>query len=144
MPRLDSNLAILSLGCRLVAPNSGRQSWVHADAPRVIFPLLTPLRVKYAQAVRSAEPYDEIVAERPMMRKDTVALVDQAPENRRALCNRSEGSAPLTVRALRDQLTSDEYSPRSSVNPIAYERVENRRNAWLRKARKCTVPTFCG
>lgn len=76
-------------------------------APFIVFRLLTPLRVKYAQAVRIAEPYNKIVAELPTMRKDTVALVKQAgAENRQAYVlvnNRSEGSAPLTVKALHDQ-----------------------------------------
>ena len=75
----------------------------------VLFRLLTPLRVKYEQAVRIAEPYDKIVAELPTMRKDTVALVKQAvTEQRRAYVlvnNRSEGHAPLTVQALADQLS---------------------------------------
>jgi uncharacterized protein YecE (DUF72 family) len=78
-------------------------------APFVVFRLLTPLGMKYAQAVRIAEPYNKIVAELPTMRKDTVALVKQAvKESRRAYVlvnNRSEGSAPLTVQALVDQLS---------------------------------------
>jgi uncharacterized protein YecE (DUF72 family) len=77
-------------------------------APFVVFRLLTPLRVAYGQAVRMAAPYNKIVAELPMMRKETVTLVNQAVrENRRAYVlvnNRSEGSAPLTVQALTDQL----------------------------------------
>lgn len=77
-------------------------------APFVVFRLLTPLRVKYAQAVRIAAPYDKIVAELPTMRKDTIELVRRAvAENRRTYVlvnNRSEGSAPLTVKVLRDQL----------------------------------------
>jgi hypothetical protein len=77
-------------------------------APFVVFRLLTPLHVQYAQAVRFAEPYTKIVAELPMMRRDTVALVRQAvSENRRAYVlvnNRSEGSAPLTVKVLTDFL----------------------------------------
>lgn len=81
-------------------------------APFIVFRLLTPLHVKYAQAVRIAEPYNKIVAELPMMRKDTVALVKQAvTENRRAYVlvnNRSEGSAPLTVKCLTDSLTMDQ------------------------------------
>jgi len=66
--------------------------------------------VKYAQAVRIAEPYNKIVAELPTMRKDTVALVKQAVEEKRRayvlVNNRSEGSAPLTVQALVDQLST--------------------------------------
>ncbi len=78
-------------------------------APFVVFRLLTPLRVKYAQAVRIAEPYNKIVAELPAMRKETVALVQQAVAERRRsyvlVNNRSEGSAPLTVKALYDRLS---------------------------------------
>ena len=77
-------------------------------APFVMFRLLTPLRVSYAQAVRIAEPYNKIVAELPTMRQDTVTLAKQAvAENRRAYVlvnNRSEGSAPLTVQALANRL----------------------------------------
>ncbi len=80
-------------------------------APFVVFRLLTPSRVKYEQAVRLAEPYDKIVAELPAMRKDTVALVRQAAsEHRHAYVlvnNRSEGNAPLTVKALADQLSDE-------------------------------------
>lgn len=79
------------------------------SAPFVLLRLLTPLRVKYEQAVRIAEPYDKIVAELPTMRKDTVTLVRRAvAEQRRAYVlvnNRSEGHAPRTVQALADQLS---------------------------------------
>ena len=79
-------------------------------APFVVFRLLTPLRVKYAQAVRIAEPYNKIVAELPAMRKDTVTLVKKAVEtHRRAYVlvnNRSEGNAPSTVQVLVDQLST--------------------------------------
>lgn len=77
-------------------------------APFVLFRLLTPLQVKYEQAVELAEPYDRIVRELPQMRVDTVKLVRQAvSENRRAYVlvnNRAEGCAPLTVQALLDAL----------------------------------------
>lgn len=50
------------------------------------------------------------MAELPTMRKDTVALVKQAVEEKRRayvlVNNRSEGSAPLTVQALVDQLST--------------------------------------
>ena len=65
-------------------------------APFIVFRLLTPLRVKFPQAVRIAEPYNKIVAELPMMRMDPVELVRRAvAEKRRAYVlvnNRSEGS----------------------------------------------------
>lgn len=77
----------------------------------VMFRLLTPLGVKYEQAVRMAQPYDKIVAELPTMRKDTVTLARQAAsEQRRAYVlvnNRSEGNAPLTVKALVDRLKEE-------------------------------------
>ncbi len=78
------------------------------SASFLVFRLLTPLRVKYEQAVRLTQPYNKIVAELPMMRQDTVRLVRQATaENRRSYVlvnNRSEGSAPLTCQALHDLL----------------------------------------
>ena len=81
------------------------------SAPFVVFRLLTPLRVKYAQAVRIAEPYNKMVAELPTMRQDTVNLVKQAVvQERRSYVlvnNRSEGSAPFTVQALTDHLRTD-------------------------------------
>ncbi len=80
-------------------------------APFVVFRLLTPLRVEYAQAVRITQPYNKIVAELPTMRQDTVTLVKQAAaENRRVYVlvnNRSEGNAPSTVQALTDRLKDE-------------------------------------
>ena len=70
--------------------------------------LLTPLGLSYEAAVKRAEPYNRIVQELPEMRADTVALVQQAVAQQRTayvlVNNRSEGSAPLTVQALVDQL----------------------------------------
>jgi uncharacterized protein YecE (DUF72 family) len=66
--------------------------------------LLTPLGMPYAVAKKRAEPYTKIVEELPEMRRETVELVRKAvAENRRAYVlvnNRSEGNAPLTVKAL--------------------------------------------
>lgn len=76
-------------------------------APFVVLRLLTPLRMKYEDAVAMAEPYNRIVRALPAMRKDTVALVGQAMrESRRVYVlvnNRAEGCAPLTVQAIVDQ-----------------------------------------
>ena len=76
-------------------------------APFVVFRLLTPRNVKYEQAVRIAEPYNKIVAELPEMRRDTIAIVGHAVQERRRayvlINNRSEGCAPLTAQALYDR-----------------------------------------
>ena len=51
-----------------------------------------------------ASPYNKIVGVLPEMRRDTIALVNQAvAENRQTyvlVSNRSEGNAPLTIQAL--------------------------------------------
>ena len=60
--------------------------------------------MSYEAAKKRAEPYNKIVEVLPEMRRDTVALVNQAvAENRQAYVlvnNRSEGNAPLTIEAL--------------------------------------------
>jgi uncharacterized protein YecE (DUF72 family) len=75
-------------------------------APFVILRLLTPREVKYEDAVKRYKPYDKIVQPIPDMRADTVELAEQAvKEERRAYVlvnNRSEGSAPRTIQAIRD------------------------------------------
>lgn len=66
--------------------------------------------MSYEAAVKRAEPYNRIVQELPEMRTDTITLVKQAvAEQRQAYVlvnNRSEGSAPLTVQALVDEVKS--------------------------------------
>jgi uncharacterized protein YecE (DUF72 family) len=73
-------------------------------APFTVIRLLTPLKMSYEAAKKRAEPYNKIVEVLPEMRRDTVALVNQAvAENRQAYVlvnNRSEGNAPLTIEAL--------------------------------------------
>ena len=58
---------------------------------------------------KRAEPYTKIVEELPGMRRETVELVRKAvTENWRTYVlvnHRSEGSAPLTIQVLNDQLT---------------------------------------
>lgn len=90
-------------------------------APFVLLRLLTPLRMKYEDAVAMAEPYDRIVRALPAMRKDTAGLVGQAMrENRRAYVlvnNRAEGCAPLTVQAIVDQFLPPGGPPGPSPAP---------------------------
>jgi len=75
-----------------------------------ILRLLTPRTMKYYQAVKAYEPYNKLVKPLPEMRTDTVTIVQHAMQrqvNAYVLVNnRSEGSAPLTVQALVDQLRS--------------------------------------
>jgi uncharacterized protein YecE (DUF72 family) len=78
----------------------------HFTAPFTVIRLLTPLNMSYETAKKRAAPYNKIVEVLPQMRKETVTLIKQATgENRRAYVlvnNRSEGNAPLTVRALKE------------------------------------------
>ena len=87
-------------------------------APFALLRLLTPLRVRYEDAVKRAEPYNRIVEPLNEMRADTTRLVNQAVrENRPAYIlvnNRAEGCAPLTVQALVDQLLPRETVPRTT------------------------------
>ncbi|MEK6618911.1 MAG: hypothetical protein AABY90_09465, partial [Nitrospirota bacterium] len=53
-------------------------------------------------------PYNRLVQPLPQMRTDTLALIRQAVDERRAIYvlvnNRAEGNAPLTIQALVDAL----------------------------------------
>ncbi len=77
-------------------------------APFTVLRLLTPLKMSYEAAKKRAEPYNKIVGELPEMRRDAVELVKQATTEKRhayvLVNNRSEGHAPLTVKALVDGL----------------------------------------
>ena len=70
----------------------------------------------YEAAKKRAEPYTKIVGELPDKRRDTVELVTKAvAENRRAYVlvnNRSEGNAPITVKAFTDRLMADRQTER--------------------------------
>ena len=72
-------------------------------APFTVLRLLTPLKMSYEPAKKRAEPYTEIVEELPVMRRETVELVKKAVREKRQayilVNNRSEGNAPLTIRA---------------------------------------------
>jgi len=85
-------------------------------APHVVMRLLTPLGLKYEQAVERYKPYDRIVQPQPQMRQETIALAKQAASAGRStyvlVNNRSEGCSPLTVKALVEAL--DNTSPKSS------------------------------
>ena len=79
-------------------------------APHVVMRLLTPLGLKYEQAVERYKPYDRIVQPQPQMRQDTIALVKHAASAGKStyvlVNNRSEGCSPLTVKALVEALDS--------------------------------------
>ncbi|MGQ0556002.1 MAG: DUF72 domain-containing protein [Nitrospiraceae bacterium] len=87
------------------------QRMEHFTAPFTVLRLLTPLKMSYEAAKKRAEPYTKIVGELPEMRRDTVALVKKAMENKRRayviVNNRSEGNAPLTIQALMRALQPD-------------------------------------
>ncbi len=90
-------------------------------APFVLLRLLTPLRMRYEDAVVMAEPYNRIVRAIPAMRADTTVLIEQAMrEGRRTYVlvnNRAEGCAPLTVQAIVDQLLPPENHSASRTSP---------------------------
>jgi uncharacterized protein YecE (DUF72 family) len=77
---------------------------------RVISRILTPLKMPYATAKKKFAPYSQLLPENilPQMRQDTVALCLEAVSHRLPgyilVNNRSEGCAPLTVRALEKML----------------------------------------
>jgi uncharacterized protein YecE (DUF72 family) len=77
-------------------------------APMILLRLLTPRDMTYAEAVKAYRPYNRIVRALPEMRQDTVRLVREAVSREKPayvlVNNRSEGSAPLTVQALADEL----------------------------------------
>lgn len=81
------------------------------SAPFTVMRLLTPRDMAYHDAVKAYQPYHRLVRPLPDMRRDTIRLIDQAVgDHVRAhvlVNNRSEGSAPLTVQALVDQLKGD-------------------------------------
>ncbi len=61
--------------------------------------------------VKAYEPYNKLVRPLPDMRTETISLIHQAVgehiQSHVLVNNRSEGSAPLTVQALVDQLKSE-------------------------------------
>lgn len=81
-------------------------------APFIVARLLTPPDLPYQKAVKAYQPYDKIVRPLPQMRGDTVRLIKQSVQEHREVYvlvnNRSEGSAPLTVQALVDQLRKEQ------------------------------------
>jgi uncharacterized protein YecE (DUF72 family) len=80
-------------------------------APFVLIRLLTPLGLRYADAVRTAQPYTRLVRVLPGMRAETLSLIRDAVEQHRQayvlVNNRTEGCAPLTVQALVDELAQE-------------------------------------
>lgn len=77
-------------------------------APFVLIRLLTPLGMRYEDAVRTAAPYTRLVRPLPRMRAETLSLLNEAVEQQQRpyvlVNNRAEGCAPLTIQALVDDL----------------------------------------
>ena len=71
--------------------------------------LMLPRFARYEERKRALAPFDRLASPQPAMREDVVRLVNEAAER---LCedvyvivnNKAEGSAPLTIRALADQV----------------------------------------
>lgn len=80
-------------------------------APFYVSRILTPLGVKYEDAVKLFQPYDRLKQPNPEMRKDVVRLAKRALERDAdafiIVNNRSEGSAPMTIDALGRLITSE-------------------------------------
>jgi uncharacterized protein YecE (DUF72 family) len=77
--------------------------------------ILVPPGLPYAEAVERFRPYDRLLAPREDMRRDAVRLIRQvtgAGADAYVLVNnRSEGCAPLTIRALATELGIDTTAP---------------------------------
>ncbi|HEY1435422.1 MAG TPA: DUF72 domain-containing protein [Thermoanaerobaculia bacterium] len=75
---------------------------------RALARILVPPGVPYEQAVARFRPYDRLQAPREDMRRDVVRLIRHVTEAGAdafvLVNNRSEGCAPLTIRALAEQL----------------------------------------
>lgn len=73
--------------------------------------ILTPLGIRYEDAVKMFEPYDVLKKPNPEMRKDVARLARRAIERDVdafiIVNNRSEGSAPMTIDALGRLITSE-------------------------------------
>src|SRR5512147_3240771 len=89
-------------------------------APHVVIRLLTPLGLKYEQAVERYKPYDRIVRPQPRMRQETIELVKQAAAEGKSayvlVNNRAEGCSPLTVQALVEALDHEPPHPARQVS----------------------------
>jgi uncharacterized protein YecE (DUF72 family) len=77
-------------------------------APFTMIRVLTPVGMKYEDAVKAFEPYNKIVRPNPQMRRDVIELIRhgiiEARPTYAIINNRSEGSAPLTIQAIVDQM----------------------------------------
>ena len=78
------------------------------NAPFFVSRILTPLGVKYEQAVKKFSPYREIKMAQPQMRADVVRLcrraIDRNAEAFVIVNNRCEGNAPQTIEAIGEKL----------------------------------------
>ncbi|MBN8549292.1 MAG: DUF72 domain-containing protein [Deltaproteobacteria bacterium] len=81
------------------------------QAPFYVSRILTPLGVKYEEAVKMFEPYRSVQRPNPEMRKDVLRLAKRAIEKDSdafiIVNNRSEGNAPMTIDALGRLITSE-------------------------------------
>ena len=75
---------------------------------RALIRILVPPGMPYAQAVERFRPYDRLLAPREDMRRDLVRLIrhvtDAGADAFVLVNNRAEGCAPLTIRALAQEL----------------------------------------
>jgi len=79
--------------------------------PLYVARLLTPLGMRYQQAVKKFSPYNRLVAANPRMRADTVRLAKRAVERGAQayilVNNRSEGNAPITINEIGKSIVAE-------------------------------------
>jgi len=72
--------------------------------------LLLPKNTRYAQLKEAFDPFDTLVAPQPALRTEVCRLIAQTAEEQREafvlVNNKAEGSAPLTIRAIADELAA--------------------------------------
>jgi uncharacterized protein YecE (DUF72 family) len=105
-------------------PLSEQMAGHEFTGPIVVSRILTPLNMRYEDAKKKFAPYNELRPENilPRMRDDVVALALQAISHRLPgyilVNNRSEGCAPLTIRALEEMLQTASGGPLPAVPRI--------------------------
>ncbi|MFH1006461.1 MAG: DUF72 domain-containing protein [Candidatus Latescibacterota bacterium] len=92
-------------------PISYQRRYDSLTADFIVSRVLTPLAVKYSDAVKRFQPYNQIVERLPEMRHDVLDLVETAM-GRKMLAyilinNRSEGSAPYTISEMNEMVRAN-------------------------------------
>lgn len=92
-------------------PPLALQLKIPSPASFVVLRVMQPPRTRYEQLRAAYAPFDKLVRVDPDMRDDVVRLVRMCAESERELYvlvgNKSEGCAPLTVRALAERVVAE-------------------------------------